>query len=117
MTQTIQLHSVPASDWNDAIYAAIAVFLTNQIALSMCDYKMNVVKVDIQKVSLQDTLFPQPPLPKNPLKLHPSVVSWEGVNDMYYMTLQFQSAIRPFQSANMGPYYTGARAVGLSCCF
>jgi hypothetical protein len=28
---------------------------------------------------------------------------------LYYTTLQFQSAIRPFQSANMGPYYTGAR--------
>jgi hypothetical protein len=36
---------------------------------------------------------------------------------LYYTTFQFQSAIRPFQSANMGPYYTGARAAGLSCCF
>jgi hypothetical protein len=32
-------------------------------------------------------------------------------NVVYYTTLQFQSAIRPFQSANMGPYYTGARVI------
>jgi hypothetical protein len=43
-------------------------------------------------------------------------VSYEN-NTHYYTTLQFQSAILPFQGANMGPYYMGARAAGLSCCF
>jgi hypothetical protein len=42
MTQTVQLH-----DPNDAIYTAISLFSTNQIAGNLCDYKMNILKIQI----------------------------------------------------------------------
>jgi hypothetical protein len=42
IVQMTQLHYVSACDQNDAIYAAITLSSTNQIAESAHDYKMNM---------------------------------------------------------------------------
>jgi WD40 repeat protein len=46
MTQTMQLRSACTRDRNDAIFAAIALFSTNQTAGSARDYNMNVIKYE-----------------------------------------------------------------------
>jgi hypothetical protein len=45
-TQTMQLHSAGARDRNDAIYTAIALLSSNQIAGSARVYKMNIINDD-----------------------------------------------------------------------